>query len=166
VVGQNSNTDYAAERREAYKGSELGVDCRRDARRTRRVGMCRMRVEIILFEGDPPYAKREQRFSAEGRRKPKLVRGERSQGRSVRRGTRYAQARFWERGRSGRKPYGTPEGILYAAGEHPLYLHQGYGGFSPVYSRDRSEAQPGEARSAGTPRRPKEGMAEGNASVP
>ena len=67
----------------------------------------------------PPSAKREQRFSAEGGREPKVVRGERSQGRSVRRGTRSAQVRLCERGRSGRGPRRTPEGILDAAGDSP-----------------------------------------------
>ena len=80
--------------------------CRRDARTgaacrdARSESSVRPVGELILVI--PPYAKREQRFSAEGGRKPKGERGERSQGRSVRRGTRSAQARFWERGRSGR----------------------------------------------------------------
>jgi len=33
------------------------------------------------------------------------------------------------------------------------FARQGYGGFSPMYSWDRSEAEPGEARSAWMPRR-------------
>jgi hypothetical protein len=89
---------------------------------------------------NPPYAKREQRFSTEGGRKPKSARGERSQGRPARRGTRSAQARLCERGRSGRRPRRSPGLILDSAGDSP----------PPFFLRER--ARGGDSRPAGPQR--------------
>ena len=119
------------------------------------------RVDLVI----PPYAKREQRFSAEGGRKPKGERGERSQGRSARRGTRSAQARFWERGRSGRSRAERRRVSLTLRGMRPRY-------FAPVGGRgfkrrlcDRSEAEPESTRLARMPRCPKGGNEEGSTAM-
>lgn len=125
-VGHAQNVvDHAAEARASPR---LGTywHCRRDAR-TGAANLGRSvdqpsrpgwDAELVV----PTSAKREQRFSAEGVRKPRVERGKRSQGRSVRSGDQPAQARLCKRGRLGRKPHRTPKGILDSAG-----------GFSPCH---------------------------------
>ena len=86
----------------ASPGLGICMQCRRDARTGAACPDARSDSpvspvgELILVI--PPYAKRDQRFSAEGGRKPKVARGERSQGRSVRRVALAAQVRLCERG--------------------------------------------------------------------
>src|SRR5262245_49726261 len=62
-----------------------------------------------------------------------------SQGRPARRGTRSAQARFWERGRLGRRPQRSRGPILDGTGDSP-----------PVFAREGERGPQSSARTGAT----------------
>lgn len=101
----------------------------------------------VGFIDDSPLRETRTAFFGGRGAKAQMVRGERSQGRPARRGSRSAQARH-ERGRSGRGPRRSPGLILDGAGVLPRFSHErARGGDSRP--QDRSRAQPGSTRSPG-----------------
>ena len=92
-------------------------------------------TSIYMFSEFVNLPLRETQIAFFGGRGTKVQRerGECSQGRPARRGTRSAQARFWERGRSGRRPQRSLDLVLDGAGDSPQYCSLKSGTASPPW---------------------------------
>ena len=99
-------------------------------------------VRIMIVVVNPLTRNANSVFRRKGGESPNGQGGV-SQGRPARRGTRSAQARFWERGRSGGGRTGSVAPILDGTGDSPLILAQKVGAAAGIRVRPSGRSTSG-----------------------